>query len=71
MWEPGLSRDRRGTRRKTCEHGVTGRPHTLGLLPLRARSRDKPRSYSGSTATLKIYAVGSGEAFDTAKLFSE
>ncbi len=51
-----MSRDRRGTRRKTCARGVTGRPRTPGLLPLRARSRDKPCSYNVLALTRYVKA---------------
>jgi hypothetical protein len=40
-----LSRDLPGTGSRTCACGVSGIPGRLVLLPLRARSRDKPRSY--------------------------
>ncbi len=50
LWERGLSRDRRRSRRKTCACGLSDAPHHPILLPLRARSRDKPRSYKGFVA---------------------
>jgi len=39
LWERGLSRDRRRSRRGTCACGLPDAPHRPILLPLRARSR--------------------------------
>ncbi len=40
-----MSRDRPGTGRGMGSRGGSGETSVAGLLPLRARSRDKPRSY--------------------------
>ncbi|WP_285423032.1 hypothetical protein, partial [Pseudomonas sp. efr-133-TYG-103a] len=50
LWERGLSRERRRSRRKTYACGLPGESRHPMLLPLRARSRGKPRSYKGFVA---------------------
>ncbi|SEI58454.1 hypothetical protein SAMN03159495_0924 [Pseudomonas sp. NFR16] len=48
--ERGLSGDRRRSRRKTWAGGLPDIPRHPILLPLRANSRGKPRSYKGLVA---------------------
>ncbi len=45
-----MSRDLPGTGSKPGECGLADTPKYLTLLPLRARSRDKPRSYNVRSA---------------------